>query len=207
MQASRHFVRAAPELPARVEVGHHRLQSGLPAPRVLIDRDATAVVADVDVPILLDVDPDVITETRHRLVYRVVYDLCDEVMEAPRIGTADVHAGAPSNGLQAFKDLDILGRVVTLRPRGFRLRLLSRHCSGGLPFLAHGQPLTRAVYLRGYPCSGCAKWDGKRQKCVNISRVFSIAYLAFRKDGSDSQTHARGEEFGDRGGGTPRYGA
>ena len=90
---------------------------GVLACRVLADRDATTVVDDGHKTIRGDRDLDLLSVTRHRLVDRVVDDLPDEVMEL--VGGPDVHAGAPSNGLEALQDLDAGGGVVG-RGRCFR---------------------------------------------------------------------------------------
>ena len=54
-----------------------------------------------------------------RLVDGVRNDLLDEVVEAPRTGRADVHAGPEPDGLQPLEHGDVLGRVSGLR---FRVR-------------------------------------------------------------------------------------
>ena len=47
----------------------------------------------------------------HRLVDRVVDDLPDQVVQAARVGGADVHARPPADRLEALEDLDAFGRV------------------------------------------------------------------------------------------------
>ena len=79
----------------------------LPVRRVLVDRDAAAVVADGDAAVLADVDPDAVAVAGHRLVDAVVDDLEDEVVEAALVRAADVHTGAAPDRLQALEDLDI----------------------------------------------------------------------------------------------------
>ena len=63
---------------------------------------------------------------RHRLVDRVVDDLPDEVVQAARVGRADVHARALANGLEALEDLDAGGGVV-----GAAGALAPRRCARG----------------------------------------------------------------------------
>ena len=111
VQAAGDLVAAAAELAAGVEDGVDDLEGVLARP-VLADRDAAAVVDDLDGPVLGDRDPDGRGVAGHRLVDRVVDDLPDEVVEAADVGRADVHAGPAPNGLEALEDLDALGGVV-----------------------------------------------------------------------------------------------
>ena len=52
-------------------------------------------------------DLDAVAGLRQGLVNGVVDHLVDQMMQGLDIGTADVHAGAAANGLQALKDLDV----------------------------------------------------------------------------------------------------
>ena len=111
VQAARDLVAALLELRAGVEdrVDHlERVDSAL----VPADRHAATVVLDGDHAVGGDLDRDPCREAGHRLVDRVVDDLPDEVVQAPGVGRADVHAGALPDGLEALEDLDALGVVV-----------------------------------------------------------------------------------------------
>jgi len=79
---------------------------------MLIDGDTAAVVANQDVAVLLNRDPDVVAEAGHRLIDGVVHDLDDQVMEAALVRAADVHARAAPDRLQPFEDLDITRGVI-----------------------------------------------------------------------------------------------
>ena len=54
------------------------------------------------------VDLDLVAVSGQRLVDRVVDDLVDEVVQTPRTGGADVHAGAAADGLESLEDRDVL---------------------------------------------------------------------------------------------------
>ena len=110
VEAAGDLVAAAAELPAGVEDGHDDLQGALPG-GVLVDRDAAAVVDDLQLPVGVDGDVNAGGDVRHRLVDAVVDHLPDELVEATRIGRADVHAGPLADRLQALEDLDAGGRV------------------------------------------------------------------------------------------------
>ena len=111
VQTARDLVAAAAELAARVEHGVDDLERVL-AGRVLADRHAAAVVLDGHDAVGLDRDLDRLGVAGHRLVDRVVDDLPDEVVEAARVGRADVHARALADSLEALEDLDAGGVVV-----------------------------------------------------------------------------------------------
>ena len=149
VEAAGDLVAAAAELAAgmqdRVD-DFHRVLAG----RVLADGYAAAVVLDDDRGVGLDRDLDRRRVAGHRLVDRVVDDLPDEVMQAARIGRADVHARASTDGLEAFEDLDRRGRVVgrtRLRALGLRRSgVLGDRRGGGLGaggFVGHAFPPVR----------------------------------------------------------------
>jgi hypothetical protein len=62
----------------------------------------------------LHVDLNVIAVARQGFVNRVVDNLVDQVMQAPRAGGPDVHAGALSNGLETLENLNVAGSVFAL---------------------------------------------------------------------------------------------
>ena len=114
VEAARDLVAAATELPAGVEDGHDDLERAL-AGRMAVDRDATAVVHHLAAAIGMDRDVDPRRLVGHRLVDAVVDDLPHELMQATRIGRADVHARALADRLQALENLDVRGGVAALR--------------------------------------------------------------------------------------------
>ena len=63
-------------------------------------------------PSALIVTSIVVGVAGHRLVDRVVDDLPDEVVQAARVGRADVHARPAADRLEALEDLDARGGVV-----------------------------------------------------------------------------------------------
>ena len=79
------------------------LSTGMPRPSSA-DRDGARVVVQRD--------RDVRRVAVHRLVYGVVEDLPDEVVESARSDAADVHAGSLPNGLEPFQDGDVFRCVV-----------------------------------------------------------------------------------------------
>ena len=129
MQATGDLVGLVLELAAGVEKRHHRLQRRLPRARVRIDWDATTVVADSHVPITVDGDVDAVAEASHGLIYAIVDDFVDEVMETTLVGASNVHAGAASHRLQPFQHLNV-ARSILAKLSGHLLRLyqIRRYC-------------------------------------------------------------------------------
>ena len=113
MQAAGHLVAGvlAAELTAGVQHGKDDGDGGDAHFGLDVHRDAAAVVGDLDDIALLDGHLDVGAVTGQRLVDGVVNDLVDQVVQAPRPGGADIHAGALADGVQALQDLDLVAAV------------------------------------------------------------------------------------------------
>ena len=62
-----------------------------------VDRYATAIVADRDMAIVVEVDLDPGGVTRDNLVHGIVDDLGHHVMHGAIIGAADIHARAEAD--------------------------------------------------------------------------------------------------------------
>ncbi|MCA1645585.1 MAG: MFS transporter [Chloroflexi bacterium] len=69
-----------------------------------------------------------LTPAGHRLVDGVVQRFPQQVHQAARTGRADIHPGPVPDGLNAFQDGDVLGRVIALSARK---TLLGRERRGG----------------------------------------------------------------------------
>ena len=120
VQAARGRVGPRAELSAGVEFGEHVLERGSLA---VLDAggNASAVVADLDGPVLVQGDLDEVGEPGGGLVDRVVDQLPHQVVQAFHAGAADVHAGALANRVEAFEDLDrvfVVGVGVVLSAHG-----------------------------------------------------------------------------------------
>ena len=111
VEAAGDLVAATAELAAGVQDGHDGLEGGYAGGGVLAYGDASAVVGAGDSAVLVDGDNDLVAVSGHGFVDGVVDDFVDKVMEAALVGAADVHAGATTDGLEAFEDLDIGGSV------------------------------------------------------------------------------------------------
>ena len=111
MQAAGHSVALVVELTAGVQDGEHDLRGRLPA-RMLIDRDAAAVVDDGDGPVDVNRDVDLVAEAGKRFVDRVVDDFVDQMVQPGRAGGPDVHRGTLPDGLEPFQDFDLVRAVV-----------------------------------------------------------------------------------------------
>src|SRR5215210_735510 len=100
---------------------HDDLGGGLAVLRHLAYRHATSVVCDRHRVVGVDGDEYLRAIPGERLVYRVVNDLPDQVMEAPRPCGADVHAWPTFDGFEALEDLDRTCIVSALGILGHRL--------------------------------------------------------------------------------------
>ncbi len=111
VQAAGGDVRAAAELAAGVQLGEDHLDAGQPGLGLLVDRDAAAVVVDLDRAVGVQGDLDAVGRAGQRLVDAVVDDLPHAVHEAAGVGRADVHARALAHRLEALQDQQVPGVV------------------------------------------------------------------------------------------------
>lgn len=116
VQAAGGRVGAAAELAARVQLGHHDLDAGQAGLRLDVDRDAAAVVADLDRAVVVQDDLDVVAVASQRLVDGVVDDLPQAVHQTAAVGGSDVHARALAYGLEALEDEEVPRGVVGTVP-------------------------------------------------------------------------------------------
>ena len=100
------------ELPAGVQGGEDHLKGALAAARVLIDRDAAAVVGHRDRrAVRMQRQPDLGGEAVHRLVDGVVEEFPGQVVQTGGSDAADVHAGTLADRCKAFENGDVFRRV------------------------------------------------------------------------------------------------
>ncbi len=74
-------------------------------------RDSTPVVGDRHASVDVDSDLDRLTESGHMLVNTVVDDFIDEMMQSIDAGAPDVHRWPFPDGIESFKDLNLIGTV------------------------------------------------------------------------------------------------
>ncbi len=141
-------IRPVTEFPARVQTGHHELNTGQPASGLHVDRDTPAVVGDLDRAVGVQGDVDTRAVAVERLVDGVVDDLPQAVGQPPGVGGTDVHARSLADRFQALQHRQVFGRVVTLG------RLATPLLSG---LGSHGGSDTmalRAAFWAVAPCVG-----------------------------------------------------
>ena len=112
MQTAGHLVAAVAELAAGVQHGEGERDGRDLLRRVLLDRDAAAVVGDPDAAVGQQPYVDGVAEAGHRLVDGVVDDLGHQVVQTALPGGADVHPGALADRFQALQHGDGLGVVL-----------------------------------------------------------------------------------------------
>jgi len=105
----------AVHLPLELHSAVHSREDDLDARNAVlwmdVDRDPTTVVGNRHRSVRIQSDLDLLAKARHRFVDRVVDDLVDEVVKAPRVNAPDVHRGPLPDRLQALQDLDLLGVI------------------------------------------------------------------------------------------------
>ena len=111
VQTAGNLVAAAAEFATGVQSREYGLQRGLFGLRMDVHRDAAAVIGHGDFVLRQKLHGDVPGVAGHRLVYRIVGDLPDQVMQAIGSGGADIHARALADRVQALQDHDVLGAV------------------------------------------------------------------------------------------------
>ena len=112
MKAARRGVCAATKLAARVQLGKHDLECRYLALRVLVDRNAAAVVGHFNRAVSVEGDEDLVGLARSGFVDRVVDELPHQVHEPGRPGATDVHARTFANRFEPFEGLDGSGVVI-----------------------------------------------------------------------------------------------
>ena len=123
VQAAGDLVAVVVEFAAGVQHREHDF-GGRTAARVLIGRNAAAVVDDRDRSVDVNRDVDLIAEARQRLVDGVVDDFVDEMVQPRRPGRADVHRGTLTDRLEALEDFYFVGAVILvdlIRSRSVRV--------------------------------------------------------------------------------------
>ncbi len=113
VQAAGDFVRLVIKLAARMQYGHDHFQRRLLLRRMHVHRNAASVVDYLNRAVGLKRHLDVIAESGHRLVNRVVDHLVNEMMQPARTDIADVHRRTATNRLKTFEDGDVFGGVIT----------------------------------------------------------------------------------------------
>src|SRR5262245_10204827 len=113
MKSAGGFVTAVLELSAGMEHGKDHFEGAFLRRRMLIDRNAAAIVLDRNGrSIFMERDPDIGRITVHRLVDSVVENFPDEVLQSRGATSDDVHAGPFPDGLEPFENGDVFRGVV-----------------------------------------------------------------------------------------------
>jgi hypothetical protein len=107
VQTARSLISLARELAARVQGAQDHLQRRLAGELgVGVERHATAVVADGQRIIGVQLNLDPVGVAGDRLVHGVVEDLGHQVMQRALVRAADIHAGSLAHRLQPLQHLD-----------------------------------------------------------------------------------------------------
>ena len=107
VQAAGNLIALAAEFTARMEDGKNDLDRRDLLFRMLVDRNATAVVDNRNGVVFVNRDIDFGAIAGKSLVDGVVHDLIHKVMQTTRTRRTDIHAGAHTNSLKALEDLNV----------------------------------------------------------------------------------------------------
>src|SRR5581483_3574601 len=121
VQATGDRVGLAVELAARVQRGEHDLHRRPLLHRVVVHRDATAIVGYPHATVGEQGNVDLVAEAGQGLVNRVVNHLLHKVVQAALASGTDVHPWTFTDCFQAFEDRDracVVGQVQAPPGRG-----------------------------------------------------------------------------------------
>jgi len=107
VQAAGNLIALAAEFTASMKDGENNLDRGDFLFRMLVDRDAAAVVDNRDGIVLMNRDIDFGAIAGKGLVDGVVHNLIHKVVQTTRTRRTDIHAGAHTHGFKALEDLNV----------------------------------------------------------------------------------------------------
>ena len=105
VQTSGDLIAAAAEFAAGMEHGKRNLERGFARLRVDVNGDTASVIYNGNGVIVMDGHIDMRAIACHRFVDSIIHYFVNEVMQAPLIGRADVHARTAAYCLKPFQNL------------------------------------------------------------------------------------------------------
>jgi hypothetical protein len=99
-----------------MESGHHDFCGWAFLEWVLTNWNAATVIDHSDAAVLVDEDRDFLAEAGYGLIYRVIHDFVNEMMQAIGSSSPDVHRRSLSNRVEAFEHLDRTRVIAHSRP-------------------------------------------------------------------------------------------
>ena len=106
MKTSGNFVSGSFKFSTGVKCGHDDLCSGALLDWVLTDWNTTTVIDHGYAAILMDDDGDLLAKAAYSLVYRVIDDFIDKMVQTLGTRSPDIHCWPFSNRIKAFENLD-----------------------------------------------------------------------------------------------------
>ncbi len=98
-----------------MKYGHDDLKSRAMLLRMHSSRDSTTIVGNSYRIVRENCHTDFCTETSHRLIYTIVNNLIDKMMESPLTDVTDVHGRPLSHSLKSFKYLNTACGILFFR--------------------------------------------------------------------------------------------
>jgi len=143
------------EFPARMECGHDDLERGLVFElRMRVNGNAAAIVRDLERSVRHQLHANPTRVTGNCFIHGVIEHFRKQVMQRAFVRAPNIHARAPTNGLQPFKDFNVLGGIADLPGRclfghSFRCGFL---CTGAC--LGRAEEIVRGRFALGGSLAG-----------------------------------------------------
>ena len=112
MQTTGYFVSAAAEFTAGMQDGVNNFYAGDALLGLNINRNTTAVIGNGNGIIGINGNGNFVAVAGQSLIYCIVYDLINQMVQAAGRGAADIHTGTTAYSFQTFQDLDLAGGIL-----------------------------------------------------------------------------------------------
>ena len=113
MQTPGHFIRIFIEFTSGMQYGHNHFQSRFILFGMACCRNTPTVISHRDRVIFVYSYLNMITKSSQSLVYRVVYDLVNQMVQPFDINVSDIHGGTHPHCLQTFQYLNTIGGILS----------------------------------------------------------------------------------------------
>ena len=158
MKAAGYLITAVSKFSPCMKDGKYNLYRRNPCFFLYIYGNTAAVINHGNGVVLIDKNLDGITISRQCLIYRIVYNLINQMVKAPGRGAADIHTGTLSYCLKSFQDLDLICSVLLLCHvlylpffSGVRLILAVYLSVHYFEDFVNGEPVINKIFQ---PCTG-----------------------------------------------------
>ena len=111
-----------------MKFGHHEFNASKPSLSLDIHRNSPTIILDFNRTIGGEGDDYLVAISGERFIDCVIDDLPETVHEAARVGGADIHSRALTDGIEPFEDGQVFRRVLPGIPAATFFRALAGFC-------------------------------------------------------------------------------